>query len=247
MLLNDRAEQCCIKVLLVGPVWTPWVTSHWLGMQALIWKLDNATWHFCTLQLVVHTDMGALCTSNRSIFCFEGKSYHQWHRYQTSAEWPAPKLCCWEHSSSCPLFSAAFFILCALVIHAAHKSHTLTSILLWRVMAERKRTVIKSHFIAMNENVRSCDVCKKAVRVCVKTANLLKHIARSHEKENKQEENVSVSRSPTQRQSSVSGVISERLSQNIQTHSSKSDVVKTDIRHWFMSHLQTSLDLTLKQ
>ena len=50
-------------------------------------------------------------------------------------------------------------------------------------IAERNRRVMWRYFMAVNENLANCDVCKKAVRYCGNTTKLYKHI-KNHEKEN---------------------------------------------------------------
>ena len=50
-------------------------------------------------------------------------------------------------------------------------------------IAERKRSVVWRCFMAVNENLANCDVCKKAVLCCGNTTNFYKHM-KKHEKEN---------------------------------------------------------------
>ena len=50
-------------------------------------------------------------------------------------------------------------------------------------MAERKRSIVWTHFTAVNANEATCDLCSKCIRYCGNTTNLTKHLKVNHRKE----------------------------------------------------------------
>ena len=50
-------------------------------------------------------------------------------------------------------------------------------------MAERKRSIVWTHFTAVSLNEATCDLCSKCLRYCGNTINLNKHLKVNHTKE----------------------------------------------------------------